>query len=58
MEIKNKSDINFEYFVTITLNNGSLNCQCNSVDDIRGTNNGNVTLSINVQLGDWVDNNT
>ena len=36
---------------------GILKCQCNSVNDIPGTNNGNVTLMINVQLGDGVDNN-
>ena len=54
MEIKNKSDINFEYFVTFSLSNGMLNCQCDSVTNISGTNNGNFTLSIHVQLGDGV----
>ena len=41
MEIKkiNKSYINFEYFVTLTLSNGILNCKCDSVNDITGTNN-------------------
>lgn len=40
------------YYVTFTLNSGMLNCKCNSVTNIPGTNNGNVTLGINVQLGD------
>lgn len=42
MEIKNinKSDINFEYFVTFSLSNGILNCKCDSVTNIPGTNNG------------------
>lgn len=40
MEIKNKSDINFEYFVTFSLSNGIINCKCNSVTNIPGTNNG------------------
>lgn len=31
---------------------GILNCQCSSVTNIPGTNNGNVTLAISVQLGD------
>lgn len=31
---------------------GILNCQCNSVNDILDTNNRNVTLVINIQLGD------
>ena len=34
---------------------GILNCQCNSVNDIPAKNNGNVTLVINVQLGDGVN---
>ena len=34
-----------------------LNCKCNSVTNIPGTNNGNVTLSINVQLSDGVSEN-
>ena len=29
-----------------------LNCKCDSVTNIPGTNNGNVTLGINIQLGD------
>ena len=57
MELKNKSDINFEYFVTFSLSNGRLNWQCSSVTNIPGTNNGNVTLSINVQLSDGVSEN-
>lgn len=40
MEIKNKSDINFEYFVTFSLSNGIINCKCDSVTNIPGTNNG------------------
>ena len=52
MEIKNKYDINFEYFVTFSLSDGILNCKCDSVTNIPGANNGNVTLMINVQLGD------
>ena len=50
-----KHDINFEYFVTLTLSNGSLNCQSDSVNDIPGTNNGNVTLGVRVQLSDGVN---
>ena len=57
MELKNKSYINFEYFVTFSLSNGRLNWQCSSVTNIHGTNNGNVTLSINVQLSDGVSEN-
>ena len=57
MEIKNKYDINFEYFITLSLSNGSINWRYNSVNDIPGTNNGNVTLSINVQLSDGVSEN-
>ena len=49
---KDKPDIYNKYYVTLSLSNGSLNCQCNSVTNIPGTNNGNVTLGINVQLGD------
>ena len=36
---------------------GILNYQCNSVNYIQGTSNGNVTLSINVQLSDGVSEN-
>ena len=32
-----------------------LNCKCNRVTGIPGTDNGNVTLGINVQLGDGKD---
>lgn len=52
MDIRNKYDINFECFVTFSLSDGILNCKCDSVTNIPGTNNGNVTLMINVQLGD------
>lgn len=41
-----------KYYVTLTLSNGRLNCQCSSVTNIPGTNNGNVTLGIMIQLGD------
>ena len=47
-----KPNTYIKYYVTLSLNNGMLNCQCNSVNDIPGTNNGNFTLSIRVQLGD------
>lgn len=53
---KDKSDTYINYYVILTLNNGMLNCKCDSVTNIPGTNNGNVTLAINVQLGDGVDN--
>ena len=48
----NKTDTYIKYYVTLSLSNGSLNCQCGGVDDIPGTNNGNVTLGISIQLGD------
>ena len=48
MEIRSKYDINFKYFVTFSLSNGILNCKCDSVTNILSTNNGNVTLMINV----------
>ena len=41
-----------KYYVTLSLSNGRLNCQCSSVTNIPGTNNGNVTLGINIELGD------
>ena len=31
-----------------------LNCKCDSVTNIPGTNNGNVTLGIEIELGDGV----
>ena len=49
---RNKTDTYIKYYVTLSLSNGSLNCQCGGVDDIPGTNNGNVTLGISIQLGD------
>lgn len=49
---KPNTDTYNKYYVTLSLSNGSLNCQCSGVTNIPGTNNGNVTLSINVQLGD------
>ena len=47
-----KPDTYINYYVTFTLNSGMLNCKCNSVTNIPGTNNGNVTLGIRIQLGD------
>lgn len=49
---KDKPDTYINYYVTFTLNSGMLNCKCDSVTNIPGTNNGNVTLAINIQLGD------
>lgn len=49
---KKKPDTYINYYVTLTLNSGMLNCKCNRVTGIPGTNNGNVTLGIIVQLGD------
>lgn len=51
---KDKPDTYINYYVTLTLNSGMLNCKCNRVTGIPGTNNGNVTLVINVQLGDGI----
>ena len=53
---KDKLDTYIKYYVTFTLNSGMLNCKCNSVTNIPGTNNGNVTLGIRIQLGDGVGN--
>lgn len=47
-----KPDKFINYYVTLTLNSGMLNCKCNRVTNIPGTNNGNVTMGIDVQLGD------
>ena len=47
-----KLDTFINYYVTFTLNSGMLNCKCNRVTGIPGTNNGNVTLGIRIQLGD------
>ena len=51
---KDKSDKFINYYVTLTLNNGMLNCKCNSVTNIPGTNNGNVTLGIDIELSDGI----
>lgn len=53
---KKKDDLNtyINYCVTLSLSNGMLNCKCNSVNNIPGTNNGNVTLEINISLGNGV----
>ena len=47
-----KPDTYINYYVTFTLNSGMLNCKCDRVTNIPGTNNGNVTLGIRIQLGD------
>ena len=47
-----KPDTYINYYVTFTLNSGMLNCKCNMVTGIPGTNNGNVTLRIHIELGD------
>lgn len=47
-----KPDKFINYYVTLTLNSGMLNCKCNRVTGIPGTNNGNVTLAVRIQLGD------
>lgn len=49
---KDKPDTYINYYVTFTLNSGMLNCKCNRVTGIPGTNNGNVTLGIYIQLSD------
>ena len=49
---KDKPDTHINYYVTFTLNSGMLNCKCDRVTGIPGTNNGNVTLGIRIQLGD------
>ena len=51
---KDKPDTYINYYVTFTLNSGMLNCKCDSVTNIPGTNNGNVTLGIDIELGDGV----
>lgn len=47
-----KPDTYIYYYVTFTLSGGGLNCKCDRVTNIPGTNNGNVTLGIRIQLGD------
>lgn len=49
---KPNTDTYINYYVTFTLNSSMLNCKCDSVTNIPGTNNGNVTLGIIIQLGD------
>ena len=51
---KDKQDTFINYYVTFTLNSGMLNCKCNRVPGIPGTNNGNVTLGISIELGDGI----
>ena len=51
---KDKLDTYIEYYVTLSLSNGMLNCKCNSVTNIPGTNNGNVTLGIDIELSDGI----
>lgn len=52
---KNKPNTYINYHVTLTLNSGMLNCKCNRVTGIPGTNGGDFTLGINIELGDGVD---
>lgn len=51
---KDKPNTDIKYYVTLALNSGMLNCKCDRVTNIPGTNNGNVTLRIHVQLNDGV----
>lgn len=51
---KDKLDKFINYYVTLSLSNGMLNCKCNSVTNIPGTNNGNVTLGVSIELGDGI----
>lgn len=51
---KDKLDKFINYYVTFTLNSGMLNCKCDSVTNIPGTNNGNVTLGIDIELGNGI----
>ena len=55
---KDKSDTYIKYYVTLSLSNGMLNCKCNSVTNIPGTNNGNVTLGVSIELGDGIGGGT
>ena len=55
---KDKSDTYIKYYVTLSLSNGSINCQCSSVTNIPGTNNGNVTLGIVIELGNGIGGGT
>lgn len=48
---KDKPNKYITYHVTFT-NYGKLNCKCDRVTNIPGTNGGNVTLGIRIQLGD------
>lgn len=47
-----KPDTFINYYVTFTLNSGMLNCKCDRVTGIPGTNNGNVMLGVSILLGD------
>ena len=47
-----KPDTYINYYVTFTLNSGMLNCKCDGITNIPGTNNGNVTLGTDIQLYD------
>ena len=49
---EDKPDTYINYYVTFTLNSGMLNCKCDRVTNIPGTNNGNVTFGIEIELGD------
>lgn len=49
---EDKPNTDIKYYVTLTLNSGKLNCKCNRVTGIPGTDNGNFILEIHVQLTD------
>ena len=45
-----KPNTDNKYYVTLSLSNGALNCKCDRITNIPGTNNGNVTLEIDIEL--------
>lgn len=47
-----KPNTYIKYYVKFTVSGGMVNCNCNRVTGIPGTNGGNVTLGIDIQLGD------
>ena len=55
---KDKSDTFINYYVTLSLSNGMLNCKCDRVTNVPGTNNGNVTLGVIIELGDGIGGGT
>lgn len=54
---KDKPHIDIKYYIKLSLSNGMLICQCSSVTNIPGTDNGNFLLSVWVRLTDRVDSN-